>query len=226
MKILILLTAILTFSAGAVFSQTDEQAWNETQIIFPLIKQKDGNGKQVEKLSIYVSSDLRVGRNFRHFVEERAGFGLNYRYNKYLSFTPSYQYVAEQPPTGNKRFESRFGLAAMIENHWKKFALDDRNVIEYRSKNSAPNSFRYRNRPRFIYPVKKDDKVLFSPFAAYEIYYDFRARSILRDEFSAGINRKLNPRFSADFYYLWLTNKTIFPRHANTFGLNLKIKIG
>lgn len=204
----------------------DVQFWNETQISFPVIKKKDAAGKPIEKLSFFLNGNLRIGQNIRHFTDERIGFGFTYKHNKYVSFTPSYIYIAQQPAPGRRLFESRLRFAVSVENRWKKFSIDDRNLVEYRFRNNTADSVRYRNKLRFVYPVKRNDKELFAPFAANEIYYDFRAKAFSRNEISLGITRKLNHNTSADFFYLWQVNKTGSPRKLNVVGVNLKIKVG
>jgi len=203
----------------------DIQFWNETQVIFPVIKKKDAAGKTTEKLSFFVNGNLRFGQNIRHFADERIGFGFTYRQNKHLTFTPSYIYIAQQPVAHRSLFESRLRCAVGLENRWKKFSVDDRNLIEYRFRNNSADSVRYRNKLRFVYPVKKNDKELFAPFAADEVFYDFRAKAFSRNELSLGLTRRLTPNISADFFYLWQVNKTGSPRKLNVIGVNLKIKI-
>ncbi len=203
----------------------DYQFWNETQLIFPLVKTADDSGKTTDKLSVFLNGNLRVGRNIRHFVDERIGFGFNYKHNKYVSFTPSYIYIAQQPATGVKQYESRLRFAVNLENSWRKFSVDDRNLVEYRFRNNNSDSVRYRNRLRFLYPIKKDKKELFVPFAANEVFYDFQAKTFSRNEFSAGLSRKLNTNITTEVFYLLRTNRSGSPKQINVFGLNLKIKI-
>jgi len=199
---------------------TDYQFWNETQLIFPLVKTKD----DTDKLSLFLNGNLRVGRNIRHLVDERIGFGFDYKHNKYISFTPSYLYIAKQSGADVKQYESRLRFAVNLENSWRKFSVGDRNLVEYRFRNNSSDSARYRNRLRFLYPIKKDKKELFVSFAANEIFYDFQARTFPRNEFSAGVSRKLNSNITADFFYLLQTNKSGSPKRLNVFGVNLKIK--
>ena len=231
MKKLFILSFTVFYCLSPVLSQTaanddtDYQFWNETQLIFPLVKAEDDSGKTTDKLSLFLSGNLRVGRNIRRLVDERFGFGFDYKHNKYVSFTPSYLYIAQQPAPGVKQYESRIRFAVNLGNSWKKFSVDDRNLVEYRFRNSGSDSVRYRNRLRFLYPIKKDRKELFVPFAANEVFYDFRAKTFSRNEFSVGLSRKLNSNTTADFFYLLQTNRSGSPKRANVFGVNLKIKI-
>lgn len=212
-------------SQTAPTDDTDYQFWNETQLIFPLIKREDDSGEPTEKLSLFLNGNLRVGRNIRHPVDERIGFGFDYKHNKYVSFTPSYLYIAQQPAAGMKQYESRLRFAVNLENSWEKFSVDDRNLVEYRFRNNSADSARYRNRLRFLYPVKKDIKELFVPFVANEIFYDFQESTFSRNEFSVGISRKLNPNVTTEFFYLLQINRSGSPKQLNVFGVNLRIKV-
>jgi len=223
--ILLFLCSVPGLSQTASDNNNDIQFWNETQVVFPVVKKKDASGKTVEKLSFFLNGNLRFGQNIRHFADERIGLGFTYRQNKYLTFTPSYIYIAQQPAPGRRAFESRLRFAVGIENRRKKFSVDDRNLIEYRFRNNSANSVRYRNKLRVVYPVKKNDKELFAPFVADEVFYDFRAKAFSRNEFSFGITRRLSPAVSADFFYLGQVNKTGSPRNLNVIGVNLKIKL-
>ena len=206
-------------------SETDNQFWHETQLNFPLVKTKDDSGETTDKLSFFINGNLRAGRNVSRLTEERIGFGFDYRHNKYVSFTPSYIYIASQPETSSKQYESRLRFAVNLEKSWKRFSIDDRNLVEYRLRNSSSDSVRYRNRLRFTYPVKKDKKELFVPFAANEIYYDFQEKAFSRNEFSLGLSRKLSSNVTTDFFYLLRTNNSGSPKRLNVFGINLTIKV-
>lgn len=228
-RILILITISLLTTAG-VFSQntppiTDVQVWNETTVTVPLIKKKDSKGKETEKLSVFFNGVLRVGRNVSHFVDERVGFGFEYKFNKYVSFTPAYLYVAAQPFQGRRDFESRLRFSVNLEKKFKNFSVRDRNMIEYRFRNSRANSTRYRNKLQFNIPVMRDKKELFTPFIADEVYYDFREKEWTRNEFSAGISKKINKNFTMDFFYLFRNTQGTSLKYVNAFGVNLKIKI-
>ncbi len=229
-KLFLFLVTIFTCISPALsqMSETDNldyQFWNETQLIFPLLKTEDDSGKTTDKLSVFLNGNLRIGSKVSRFADERIGFGFNYKHNKYLSFTPSYIYIAQQPTIGVKQYESRLRFAVNLENGWRKFSVDDKNLVEYRFRNNISNSVRYRNKLRFLYPIKKDKKEIFVPFAANEIYYDFQAKTFSRNEFSVGLIRKLNPNVTTEFFYLLRTNKSGSPKQINVFGVNLKIKI-
>jgi hypothetical protein len=227
MKYLVIVLFTLLLTSGTAFSQDDSldtQFWNETQVTIPVIKKDDGSGRKIEKLSFFMNGVLRSNRNFGRFVDRRAGFGFIYRHNRTVSFTPSYIYIAQKPLRQLTVYESRLRLAVNLEKTWKKFAIDDRNLIEYRFRNYAADSVRYRNRFKFVYPVRKNSKEVLAPYASNEIFYDFQAKTFSRNELSLGVTRKLNPNVSADVFYLWQTNRSNLLKNVNIFGVNIKIK--
>lgn len=168
---------------------------------------------------------LRFGRNLTHFVDERIGFGIELRANKYLTFTPSYIYRADQPFAGRKEYETRLRFDVGLEKKFKSFSIKDRNRIEQRFRNSRADSTRYRNKFQLIIPVKKDGKENFAPFVANEVYYEFQSKRLTRNEFSAGIAKKFNPHFTAEFFYLLQNNRGNILKYVNAIGVNLKFKI-
>ena len=230
MKNLILPAFVFIFIFSTIiFAQTttdnsDFQFWNDTSVSIPLKKSTDKNGKEFERMAVSINGTLRFGRNISRPVDERIGLGFNYRLNKYVSFAPDALYRGSQPFKGRRDFESRFRFAVILENKWKYFSLNDRNQIEYRLRNSRQDSVRYKNRLRFNVPVIKNKKEIFAPFISDEPYYDFQAHKFTRNEFFAGIGKKINKNLSADIFYLFVKDISL-PKTINGIGLNLKFKI-
>ncbi len=239
----------IIFLSIQIFAQTtpptdDIQFWNETTVTIQLAK------KNEKEVSLFFNGILRIGRNVSRPVDERIGFGFDFKINKYIKITPSYLYAAAQPYQGRREFESRLRFAVNLEKNFnfaqtpeeiksgeekrKKFVINNRNLVEYRFRNSRSNSTRYRNRFRFDYPLykestkdingekKKVKKELFTLYAADEVYYDFEAKDWTRNELSIGIKRKINKNLTAEFFYLLRNNKGTVLKYVNVFGVNLK----
>lgn len=226
----LLLSGIILALNVFVFSQTappkdDLQFWSDTTVLFPIVKRKNSDNKDVEKLAFFVNGAIRFGGNISRPTDERIGFGFEYYANKYLTFTPGYLYRAGQPFKGRKEYEHRVRFDLTVGNKWKRFALKDRSRVEYRIRHSRSDSVRYRNKIQFSVPVKRNNKEIFTPFAATEPFYDFQAKQWTRNEFSAGITKKFNDNYSADFFYLLQNNRGNVLRTINAFGVNFKIKI-
>lgn len=228
---LFLLFSFLIFCSFCVFSQTtpprnDSQFWNDTQFTIPLKKEKDDKGKEFDRIALIVTTTLRTGRNWQHLVDERIGFGFDFKINKYLTLTPSYLYRADQPYVGKSERESRFRFAATLEKKFNKFSIKNRNLIEYRDRyRNVANSTRFRNKLSFYFPITKDKKEIFTPFVADEPYYDFLAKGWTRNEISVGISKKFNSNFTADFFYLYQRNRGNTLKNVNVVGVYLKFRI-
>jgi len=217
----------LVFSASAASQiptpSNDFQIWNEISVAFPIIKAKDKNNKEFDRLTFSLNGVLRFGDKISRLVDKRIGFGFGYRLNKYISFAPDYLYRGNKPSRGVKQYEHRLRFALALENKWRRFSLIDRNQIEYRIRHSRKDSVRYKNRLRFEYPLKKSKKEIFTPFVSNEPFYDFSEKKLTRNELFAGINKKFNNGFSADFYYLFVKDRG-FPKIVNGVGINLRFK--
>lgn len=225
-----LLAGIIIFSVINGFSQialpeTDVQLWNDTSVAVPLVKKIDGKGKEIEKISFFFTGSLRAGKNVSRLIDERVGFGFDFFVNRHIAIAPSYIYRAGQPYQNRKEYEHRVRFDLSLGKSWSRFSIRDRNRLEYRIRNSSANSARYRNKFQINIPIKKDKKEILTPFAATEPFYDFRERKWTRNEFSAGVSRKINDNLTAEFFYLRQNNRGNILRVLNAFGVNLKFKI-
>jgi len=203
----------------------DFQVWNETTLMFPVLKQKDESGKAVDKLSLLVLGTLRLGQNRLYPVDVRAGAGFDLRLNKYFNFSPTYYYRRGEPLRDRKEYEHRLRFDLTVGNRWKNFSIRDRNRIEYRIRNSRSDSVRYRNKFTVAFPVRHGEKEIFSPFVADEWYYDITSKEFSTNEFNVGITRKLSSNTSTDIYYLRRDFKSGPIRYVNGIAVNLKIRI-
>ncbi len=224
-----LITIFLIFGAfSAAFGQEpdegDIQFWNETKVYFASIDRTDKNGEKKKFISPHFMGTIRIGQDLRHFVNERVGFGVDIALNDYFKFTPSYYYVAEQKIKNAKEIEHRLRFDLTASKKWSKVGLSNRNRIEYRRRNSKSDSARFRNKTKLDIPIRNEEgKERFTPFIANEPFYDFSKKEWARNEFSAGIGKKLNDSVSAEFFYLLQLNTGNVHKRVNAFGVNFKI---
>jgi hypothetical protein len=204
---------------------SDFQVWNETKVVVPLRKEVDSEGKSFNRVSFLLLGTLRLGQNRLYPVDKRIGAGLDIRLNKNFSISPTYYYRSGEELRGRRDSEHRLRMEVNYDKKWSRFGIKDRNRIEYRIRHSRSDSVRYRHKFTFAVPVKKDGKEMFGIFAADEQFYDLTAKRWSRNEFSAGISRKLSPNVSAEFFYLRQDNSSGTIRSINAVGMNLKIEI-
>ncbi len=218
----VLTSAFLTTNAQ---DDTDFQIWHETTFTFPVIKETDKNGKKSDKLSLLLLGTLRLGQNRLFPVDARVGIGFDLKLNKYWSFAPTYVYRRGEPTRNAKEFEHRLRFDVSVGHKWKNFSLKDRNRLEYRIRHGRDDSVRYRNKFTFAFPVRYEDKEIFSPFISEEVYYDITAKEFSINEIQTGITRKLSKNVSADIFYLRRDSNSGAIRHINGIGTSLKIRI-
>jgi hypothetical protein len=226
----IIFVFIFIFSACAVFSQTaapesDFQFWNDTTVAFPVITKKDKQNKEIEKIGFFLTGTLRFGGNVSRLADKRIGFGFDFFVNENVTLTPSYIYRAAEPVRNRKEYEHRARFDVSLGKSWSRYSIRDRNRIEYRIRNSTADSVRYRNKFQLSVPIKKQNETILTPFVSTEPFYDFRQRVWTRNEFSAGVSRKINDNLTTDFFYLLQNNRGSTLRTINAFGVNLKFKI-
>jgi hypothetical protein len=203
----------------------DFQIWTETSVSVPLIKEKTPDGKSVERLSIFFFGTLRLGQNRAYPVDKRLGVGFDIRLNDHFTFSPIYLYRAGEPGRDRKEYEHRIRFDLTFDHKWKRFSIKNRDRIEYRIRHSRADSVRFRNKFTFKVPVTKNEKELFAPFVADEPFYDFHEKAWTRNEFSAGISKKINKNLTADFFYILQNNRGSTLKYVNGVGVNLKFKL-
>lgn len=200
--------------SGKPAPQDDTQIWNDVQIAVPVNKQIDLN----------LFGTLRLGRDVTHAVDERAGFGFTFKGQKYFTFAPSYTYIATQPVAGRKGYESRLSMAVTARKQFEKLTVSDRNLFERRFLNSKPDTTRYRNRLQFEYPVSLGSLKL-RLFASDEVFYDWGAKSWVRNRFSAGASKTFNKHFTFDLYYMRQNDGRSRPGDLHVLGTTYKIRL-
>ena len=216
---------VIAAAPAGAHAQGDFQVWSETTLTFPVFKEKDESGKDVDKLSLLVLGTLRLGQNRLYPVDARVGAGFDLRLNKYLNFSPTYVFRRSEALRDRKEYEHRLRFDVTVGNRWKNFSIRDRSRLEYRVRNSRSDSVRYRNKFTFAVPVRYKDKEIFSPFVAEEWYYDLTAKEFTTNEFNVGITRKLTQNTSTDIYYVRRDFKNGQPSYVNGIAVNLKIRI-
>lgn len=214
-----LLPLLLCLFALPVRSQTtvlpsreDTQSWNELQLIVPLKKQLD---------LIFIGV-LRLGRDISHPVDERIGAGLAFKVNKYVTFTPTYIYLAQQPWPNRKNFEHRLIPNLTVRFPVGKFNVTDRNLFEWRVRHALKDFFMYRNRLQIDHPARIGD-FDFRIFVADEVFYSGDLNQWWRNRVSTGISKQFNKHFIGDFFYLYQHDGFARPGNVHALGTFLRV---
>jgi len=214
------LCVLLMTQAYAARAQTaprsDTQSWHDVQLTLPLHRQFD----------FLINTQFRAGNNLRQVIEERGGFGLNYKPSKYLTLSPSYFYAAmQQSVTRRRSHENRLSFAATITSpKLKAFTFTDRNLFERRMRSFAADATRYRNRLQVEHPARIND-FKFNVFVADEVFYDSSVRAWSRNRFQIGMNRRLNKHLTGEVYYMHQSDAVATPGDLNVIGTVLRFRL-
>lgn len=226
MKHASLLLFFIFLLSGYGFAQDSDDIvnWNEVTLILPLV-QKNQNGKKIDKLTLNLGGVLRIGRNLKRLIDKRVSLGLSYQFNQNLTVGTTYLYRWARPTESPRQFEHRLYFFVTAEKRWKTFSLRNRFMTMYQIRHSRPDSVVQRNRLQFTVPIRKDDKVLFSPFIADEVYYDYQTKKLFRNDLFIGITKQMSKHLSADFFFLKQNISVGAIRETAGFGLSLRYKI-
>ena len=219
--LLLLLTTVLPYAAGASSAQTptrvpqaDTQSWNDIQLTIPLSKEVD----------FLIQGTVRMGGNLTTPVDERWGFGFNYKISKYVTLNELYFHREAKPPNGRQEHEDRLTLGATLRIPVKKFSLIDRNWFERRWRQPQVDAWRYRNRIQIEHPFKLN-KATFTFFVADEVFYDSSQGTWTRNRFAVGASHAFNKHFTGELYVMRQNDGRTRPGDVNVIGTILRFRM-
>lgn len=174
----------------------DHQFWNETQIIKHLDTKHD----------LIFTGVIRLGRSGLRPVDERAGVGVAFKLNPYLTVIPTYTHVEYQPYAGRYIHEERLIINVTAKAAVKQFTFTDRNLIERRVRPGVKDFTVYRNRLQIDHPWQLGSWK-FKPFIADEAWYSTQSGATgefgwFRNRISVGISKQFTEHFTGDFFLL------------------------
>jgi len=194
--------------------KADTQSWNDVQLTVPLSK----------KVDLLVQGTLRIGGNLTTAVDERWGFGFNYKAWKYITLNELYFHREAKPPNGRQEDEDRLTLGATLRVPVKKFTLIDRNWFERRWRSPQVDAWRYRNRFQLEHPFKIR-KAKFTWFISEEPFYDWSQHDWVRNRFGVGASHVFNKHFTGDLYLMRQNDGRTRPGDVNIIGTVLRFRM-
>ena len=217
----LLLTTILPYAAGQTCAQSQTQvpkagtqAWTDIQLTIPLSK----------KVDFLIQGTVRIGGNLTTAVDERWGFGFNYKVHKYVTLNELYFHREAKPPNGREEHEDRLSLGATLRKPIRKFTILDRNLFERRWRQPQIEAWRYRNRIQIEHPFKIN-QATFTFFVSDEVYYDSSLGTWTRNRFTVGANHVFNKHFSAGLYVVRQNDGRTRPGDLNVVGTHLRFRM-
>jgi hypothetical protein len=219
--LIVLLSTIFLCMAGHSSAQAqtpvpkaDTQSWNDVQLTVPLNN----------KVDFLIQGTLRIGGNLTTAVDERWGFGFNYKAWKYITLNELYFHREAKPPHGRQEHEDRLTLGATLRVPVKKFTLIDRNWFERRWRSPQVEAWRYRNRIQLEHPFKIN-KAKFTWFVSEEPFYDWSQHDWVRNRFGVGASHVFNKHFTGDLYVMRQNDGRTRPGDVNIIGTVLRFRM-
>jgi hypothetical protein len=194
--------------------ETDTQSWNDVQFTIPMTK----------KVEFGILGTLRFGDNLTTAVDERFGFGFNYKLNKYVTLTEAVFGREARPPNGRREHELRLTLGATLQKPFGKFTLSDRNWFEHRWREPQVDAWRYRNRVRLEHPFQIN-KHKFNWFISDEVFYDWSLNDWVRNRAAIGANHAFNKHFTLELYYMRQNDGRSRPGDLHIIGTLWRFKL-
>lgn len=215
------LIAILPYPTGQSPAQSqtrvpkaDTQSWNDVQLAIPLSK----------KVDFLIQGSVRIGGNLTKVVDERWGFGFNYKAWKYVTLSELYFHREAKPPNGRQEHEDRLSLGATARFPLGKFTLSDRNLFERRWREPQVDAWRYRNAVLLEHPFKIG-KTKFTLAISDEIFYDWSQHDWVRNRFAVGASHAFNKHFTLYVYGMRQNDGRTRPGDLNIIGTAMRFRM-
>jgi len=194
--------------------KADTESWNDVQFTIPLST----------KVDFLIQGTVRIGSNLTTPVDERWGFGFNYRIQKYITVNELYFHREATPPNGKHEDEDRLSFGATLNIPIGGFTLVNRNWLERRWRHPQVDAWRYRNRVRLEHPLKLHTQQ-FTFFVADEVFYDWSLRDWVRNRFSVGANHAFNKHFTLEVYGMRQNDGRTRPGDINIIGTAMRFRL-
>jgi uncharacterized protein DUF2490 len=212
------LTAMFLFAgssrAQTKVPKTDVQSWNDIQLTIPLSHRAD----------FLIQGTVRIGGNLTTPVDERWGFGFNYKIQKYVTLNELYFHREATPPNGRHEYEDRLSFGATLTIPIGRFALVNRGWFERRWRKPQVDAWRYRNRVRLEHPFKIQ-KRQFTFFVSDEVFYDWSLHDWARNRFGVGASHTFNKHFGLEVYGMRQNDGRTRPGDVNIIGTVMRFRL-
>src|SRR5712671_7063789 len=214
----ILFLAAMFVCAGDSRAQTkvpkaDTESWNDVQLTIPLSR----------KVDFLIQGTVRIGDNLTAPVDERWGFGFNYRIQKYLTLNELYFHREATPPKGKHEYEDRLSFGATLNIPIGRFTISNRNWFERRWREPQVDAWRYRNRLQVEHPFQINKKK-FTWFVSDEVFYDWSLHVWPRNRLSGGVSHPFNKHLTLELYYTRQNDSHTRPGDLNIIWSAWRIK--
>lgn len=175
---------------------------------------------------------MKVGEELRfrehnglYYAETHVG--ADYKPVKYLALGAEYQQITSSRWKKSKNmwyWDSVPRIYATPQILIKGFLLEDRNMLEFRFKQEAEDTLRYRNMASLTAPWKWTP-LEFQPYAANEVFIETTRNGMIEDRFFSGFKVHWGGPLFGTIFYLRQSAKNSLGQWKALNGLGTSLKI-
>lgn len=177
---------------------------------------------------------MKAGEELR--FREHAGLayydthaGVSWQAAKMLVLGGDYLQVRQTRVKGKKDvwfWEERPRIYATPQTEIKGFKLENRNLLEFRIKEEAGNTLRYRNMTTITAPWKLT-KLEIQPYTSNELFFETDRNGLVEDRLYGGVRFHIWKGLQGSAFYLrqYSKNSAAVWKESNVLGIALKVVI-
>lgn len=159
-----------------------------------------------DKLNWTFYPEFRFKDDMSHHFYSHYDFGLGYHWKSWIDLGLNYRYVDAQSSAG-WRDEHRPHANLTLKWQWDNFKLSNRCRLEYRVREAAADSWRYRNLFTLKLPLAFT-KFKISPYIADEFFVDFDIGELNENRIYIGTSAKFSEHINGSLYYVLQSKKS------------------
>ncbi len=209
----VLLAVALLVGASPTARADDTQQWSELKLVT----------KCTEHVDLFAATTLRLADADPTLNRISGQLGFDLRPVTWLTFSPSYQYIVNEPADADK-YEHRAALVAALGVPIGSAQATFSTGFEYRIRESREDSWRLRPKLKLKHALGPKDWKL-DVYLADELFYDSTEEDFVRNRFFAGLEKKLGDDWSADVYYCRQHAIRSRDPDLNIFGISMKLRL-
>ena len=200
------------FAGSASILAAETQQWDELKLV----------GQLTSHVDIFAATTLRLAAVEPVLNRVSGQVGLNLQPTTWLTLSPNYQSISNDPAEDTSTYEHRPGILTAIGIPVRSAQVILSSGLEYRVREGKPNSWRVRPKVTVQYPLGPTDWK-FAGYLADELFFESGEDGLARNRFYAGVQKKLGENWNANFYYCRQHDPRSSDPNLNIMGISMTL---
>ena len=205
----VLALAFLIAGSDSILA-AEAQQWDELKLV----------GQLTSHVDIFAATTLRLAAVDPVLNRVSGQIGLNLRPTPWLTLSPNYQSISNDPAEDTSTYEHRPGVVTAISIPIRSTQVILSSGLEYRVREGKPNSWRVRPKLTLQHPLGPLNWK-FAGYLANELFFESGQDGLTRNRFYAGVQKKLGENWSANFYYCRQHDPRTSDPNLNIMGISM-----